>query len=35
MNMFLMIRAAKYDVALVGTNVGSHFDAYVFLGAML
>ena len=27
MNMFLMLRPAKYDVALVGSKVGGHFDA--------
>jgi len=30
MNMFLMLRPFKYDVALVSSKVGGHFDAAGF-----
>jgi len=32
MNMFLMHRPAKYDVALVRTMVGGHFDVFLLTG---
>jgi len=32
MNMFLMLRPAKYDVSLVGTMVGGHFDVVLVAG---